>query len=134
MTTPLTGAGPGPGTTPADDAPNVEPTPVPINRTLREHVIREKKKLVRRAAPDRSQHIRRVTQACFLALNALIGLQFFFWVRWYEIGGQGVVVSRPPGVEGWLPIAGLMNLKYLLVTGHIPAIHPAAMFLLIAFL
>jgi polyferredoxin len=29
---------------------------------------------------------------------------------------------------------GLMNLKYLLVTGHVAPIHPAAMFLLVAFL
>jgi polyferredoxin len=35
-------------------------------------------------------------------------------------------------VEGWLPIAGLMNLKYMLTTGRAPAVHPAAMFLLIA--
>jgi polyferredoxin len=27
-----------------------------------------------------------------------------------------------------------MNLKYFLATGHVPSIHPAAMFLLIAFL
>ena len=96
--------------------------------------IREKKKLVRRRAPDRSRQIRHITQGVFAVLNAWIGLQFFVWVRWYEIGGQGTPVTRPPGVEGWLPIAGLMNLKYFLVTGHVPAIHPAAMFLLIGFL
>ncbi|HTW47707.1 MAG TPA: 4Fe-4S binding protein, partial [Acidobacteriaceae bacterium] len=98
------------------------------------NIVREKKKLVRRSAPDASQRIRRMTQAVFLLLNAWIGLQFFLWVRWFEIGGRGTPVSRPAGVEGWLPIAGLMNLKYLLVTGHVPTIHPAAMFLLVAFL
>lgn len=96
--------------------------------------VREKKKVVRRSAPDASQRIRRVTQAIFIALNAWIGLQFFLWVRWFENGGRGMQVSRPAGVEGWLPIAGLMNLKYLLATGHVPVIHPAAMFLLVAFL
>ena len=96
--------------------------------------LRAKKKLVRRSAPDASQRIRRATQVAFIALNAWIGLQFFLWVRWFEKGGQGLAVNRPAGVEGWLPIAGLMNLKYLLVTGHVPAIHPAAMFLLVAFL
>ena len=98
------------------------------------NIVREKKKLVRRSAPDASQRIRRMTQAVFLLLNAWIGLQFFLWVRWFEIGGRGTPVSRPAGVEGWLPIAGLMNLKYLLVTGHVPTIHPATMFLLVAFL
>jgi polyferredoxin len=56
------------------------------------------------------------------------------WVRSFERGGLGLQVSRPAGVDGWLPIAGLMNLKYLLATGRAPAVHPAAMFLLIAFL
>jgi polyferredoxin len=37
-------------------------------------------------------------------------------------------------VEGWLPIAGLMNSKYFLLTGRVPAIHPAAMFLFLTFL
>lgn len=92
-----------------------------------------KKKVVRRAKPDRSQRIRRTVQWAFAALNLWIGLQFYLWVRGYEQGGHAVV-SRPPGVEGWLPIAGLMNLKYWLLTGHMPAIHPAAMFLLLAFL
>jgi len=43
-------------------------------------------------------------------------------------------VARPAGVEGWLPIASLMNLKVLLSTSHVPRVHPAGMFLLIAFL
>jgi polyferredoxin len=93
-----------------------------------------KRKLVRRAAPDESQRIRHVVQGVFVALNVWIGAQFVAWVRWFERGGHGWAMSRPAGVEGWLPIAGLMNLKYLLVTGRAPAVHPAAMFLLIGFL
>jgi polyferredoxin len=96
--------------------------------------VRQKKKLVRRSAPDRSQRIRRVAQGVFVALNAWLGVQFYLWVRWFERGGHGWAVSRPAGVEGWLPIAGLMNLKYFALTGKVPAIHPAAMFLLVAFL
>ena len=42
-------------------------------------------------------------------------------------------VARPPGVEGYLPIAALMNLKYFLLTGRVPELHPAAMFLLVTF-
>lgn len=93
-----------------------------------------KRKLIRRSAPDRSQRIRGVVQCLFVALNGWIGLQFFLWVRGFERGGKGLALSRPAGVEGWLPIAGLMNLKYLIVTGHVAPLHPAAMFLLIAFL
>ena len=46
---------------------------------------------------------------------------------------QGLYVPRPAGVEGWLPIAGLMNTKYFLLTGRVPAIHPAAMYLFLGF-
>jgi polyferredoxin len=78
--------------------------------------------------------VRRGVQAAFLALNVWIGVQFYLWVRYFESGGTAVYVPRPPGVEGWLPIASLMNLKYFLVTGLVPEVHPAGMFLLIAFL
>jgi polyferredoxin len=89
--------------------------------------------LIRRLAPDRSQRIRRTMQAVFLVLNAWLGLQFVLWVRYFERGGEGLYLPRPAGVEGWLPIAGLMNTKYFLTTGHMPVIHPAAMFLFLAF-
>jgi polyferredoxin len=94
----------------------------------------EKKKLIRRTMPDRSQRIRRVVQWLFVALNGWLGVQYFLWVRYFERGGVGLYVPRPAGVEGWLPIAGLMNFKYFLLTGRVPPIHPAAMFLFIAFL
>ena len=95
---------------------------------------RPKKKYVRRAGRDCSQALRHAFQFLFLALNIYIGASFYFWVRAMETGSQAAGIARPAGVEGWLPIAGLMNLKYLLVTGSVPRIHPAAMFLLVAFL
>jgi polyferredoxin len=70
----------------------------------------------------------------FLALNVWVGLEFYLFVRYCETGGRAVWANRPPGVEGWLPIASLMNLKVLLATGQVPRLHPAGMFLLIAFL
>ena len=93
-----------------------------------------KKPLIRRHLADHSQRVRHTVQIAFLALNAWLGLQFFLWVRYFETNGQSRYVSRPAGVEGWLPIAGLMNLKYFLVTHHVSAIHPAAMVLLVVFL
>ena len=90
--------------------------------------------LVRRFLSDHSQPVRHVVQWSFVALNGWIGLQFFLWVRYFERGGEGLYVSRPAGVEGWLPIAGLMNTKYLFITGRAPAIHPAAMYLFLGFL
>jgi polyferredoxin len=91
-----------------------------------------RKKFVRRIAADHSQQIRRIVQALFVALNAGIGIQFMLWVRSFEQPGA-MQISRPVGVDGWLPIAGLMNFKYFLATDRVPAIHPAAMFLLMAF-
>jgi polyferredoxin len=93
-----------------------------------------RKKILKRAAPDRSQRLRHAVQLVFLALNAWIGVQFYLFVRHYETGGRTAQVSRPPGVEGWLPIAALMNLKVWLATGQLPRLHPAGLFLLMAFL
>lgn len=91
-------------------------------------------RLIRRTQPDRSQSLRHLVQYLFLALNVVIGVQFYLFVRYFETGGRSVQVSRPPGVEGWLPIASLMNLKAFLVTGEVPSMMPAGMFLLVAFL
>jgi polyferredoxin len=104
-------------------------TPVAATPTLP-----PRKKLTARSRPDRSLILRRLFQLAFLALNIWIAVDFLLWVRYWESGGRTVYATRPPGVEGWLPIASLMNLKVLLATGELPRIHPAGVFLLIAFL
>jgi hypothetical protein len=91
-------------------------------------------KLVKRTERDYSQALRRGFQLAFLALNAWIGVQFYQWVRWAETAGATREVARPAGVEGWLPIAGLMELKYVAVTRELPRVHPAGFFLFTAFL
>jgi polyferredoxin len=99
-----------------------------------EAAAKAKKKLVRRTDRDRSQITRHSFQLAFLVLNIWIGSKFYFWVRQFEPGGAPTSLQRPAGVDGWLPIAGLMNLRYFMLTHHIPALHPAGMFLLLAFL
>ncbi len=94
----------------------------------------ERKKLIRRDDHEYSQPLRLGVQLLLVALNLWIGVQFYLWVRWAESGGRALEVSRPAGVEGWLPIEGLMQLKYFLVTGRIPRIHSAGFFLFISFL
>ncbi len=89
---------------------------------------------LRRRGRDYSQPLRRVSQGLFVALNVWIGVEFYLFVRYFESGGAGPRVVRPSGVEGWLPIAGLMNLKAFLATGEVPRVHPAAMILLVTFL
>ncbi len=93
-----------------------------------------RKKLVRRPGRDWSQPLRRGFQGAFVLLNVYLGLQFYLFVRQFELGSGVMKVARPAGVEGWLPIAGMMNLRYFFLTGSVPEIHPAAMVLLAAFL
>lgn len=113
--------------------PNIPPVVFRAPNTGRQP-SKPKKKLVRRTDRDYSQVLRRSFQGAFLALNVWIGTQFYYWVRQFEPGGAPTSLHRPAGVEGWLPIAALMNLKYLVLTHRVPALHPAGMFLLIAFL
>jgi polyferredoxin len=93
-----------------------------------------KKKKFSRAPADYSQRLRRAVQLAFLALNVWIGVEFVRFVHYYESAGHAGSPHRPPGIEGWLPIASLMNLKVLVSTGNLPLVHPAGLFLLIAFL
>jgi polyferredoxin len=93
-----------------------------------------KKLLVRRAMADRSQQVRRAVQFAFLLLNLYLGVRFLLWVRFFESQERSLYVERPAGVDGWLPIAGLMNLRYFMATRQIPEIHPSAMVLLCVFL
>ena len=87
-----------------------------------------------RRSGDVSQQIRLAVQVGFSAIALWVGVQFYLWVRFYETHGATMRVSRPPGVEAWLPIAALMNTKDYLLTGRVPELHPAGMFMLIAFL
>jgi polyferredoxin len=107
-------------------SPQQQPSPRPA--------AKPKKKLIRRTDRNCSQVVRRGFQGAFLVLNLWIGWIFYHWVRQFEPGGAPTSLSRPAGVEGWLPIAGLMNFKYFLLTHHVPTLHPAGMFLLVSFL
>ncbi len=103
-----------------------EPTHSPVAHPKNPHL--------RRTAPDRSQRLRLIVQSLFILLNVFLCVQFYLFVRFFESGAIGSHLPRPAGVEGWLPIAGLMNVRYLLATGHIPDIHPAAMVIFLIFI
>jgi polyferredoxin len=105
--------------------------PVPLNAQEGDG---PRRKAFTRRRGDHSQTVRSWVQFGFGAVALLVGAQFYLWVRYYETGGAGWKVSRPPGVEAWLPIASLMNTKALLLTGEVPAVNAAGMFMLLAFL
>jgi polyferredoxin len=106
-----------------------------VSESLRPLIVAPpRKRLVRRTDRDYSQQLRLGFQLAFVALNLWIGIQFYQWVRWAETVGATGEVARPAGVEGWLPIAGLMQFKYVLFTHELPRIHPAGFFLFTAFL
>lgn len=74
---------------------------------------------------------RRLSQLAFLAINLFIGWRFALWALALTRGTLPTV-TRPPSVEAFLPISGLMNLKYTLATGTLHGAHPAALLLFLA--
>jgi polyferredoxin len=95
---------------------------------------RPRRKAFTRRRDQLTPVVRHLVQGSFLLLNFWIGFRFYAFVRYYETAGGAAFAPRPAGVEGWLPIAGLMNLKYFLATGLVPELHPAGFFLIAAFL
>ncbi|HEY6951761.1 MAG TPA: 4Fe-4S binding protein, partial [Bacteroidota bacterium] len=81
-----------------------------------------------------SQFLRTVVQYAFLLLCVWIGVEFYLFVRWGQSAGTVPIHSRPPGVEGFLPISSLISLKYWVQTGIINDIHPSGLFIFLAIL
>ncbi len=73
--------------------------------------------------------LRQACQILFLLACLFIGFEFYQFVIPLE---QGTLpsVSRPPGVEAFLPISAMVSLKYFLVTGIINQVHPSALVIL----
>ncbi len=90
-------------------------------------------KHIRQWTPRGGQQLRFWIQTGFIILCLWIGVEFTLWYFWHE-GSGAVAVSRPPGVEGFLPISALMSLWYLFLGGGIHPVHPAGLFILIAFI
>jgi polyferredoxin len=75
--------------------------------------------------------IRLLVQTGFFLYTLYIGLRFTLFYQW-AIGQSEHFVARPPGVEGFLPISGLLGLKTLVLTGRYDQIHPAGLTILLA--
>ena len=68
--------------------------------------------------------LRYAVQLGFLVLTIFIGYRFYQFVRHFEVAGQPFV-QRPPSVDGFLPIGGLMAFKFFLLTGIVDPVHPS---------
>jgi polyferredoxin len=79
------------------------------------------------ATSRKVQKLRFYSQLFALLVNVWIGVQFWLFVRYLESGGSVWQVSRPPGVEGWLPIGSLVSLRYWLESGIINEVHPSGL-------
>lgn len=86
--------------------------------------------------PDKRQNIqdqqkyRALVQWIFVLTTIWIGIEFIIFVHQLEAGAEHVI-SRPPGVEAFLPISALISLKYWLLTGVFNKIHPSGLVLLL---
>jgi polyferredoxin len=74
-----------------------------------------------------------IVQWCFLFWVVGIGVRFALFIHALETGAAPLV-SRPPGVEGFLPIGALVSLKYWLFSGSIHPVHPAALIIFLSIL
>jgi polyferredoxin len=86
-----------------------------------------------RSKPSPVIRTRRVVQVAFLVLVVWLGAQFSRWALAHT-AGRAPAFSRPPGVDGFLPISALMSLRLALAGGGIHPVHPAGLAILVAVL
>ena len=93
--------------------------------------MKEKKKIIRNNERP-VQKYRFVVQVLFALLCIWIGIEFYLFVSYLESGGAAEFYSRPPGVDGFLPISSLMSFYLFMKTGHIHEAHPAGVLIFFA--
>jgi polyferredoxin len=79
------------------------------------------------------QIYRKIVQYFFLAVIVLIGVQFSLFVSQLE-KGELPTISRPAGIEAFLPISSLISFKYWLVTGIFNPVHPSGLIIFLVIL
>ena len=92
----------------------------------REKDPRVPESFVKRLRQPDIQLYRKLIQYLFLATVVLIGIKFTIFVNQLE-NGMLPTVTRPPGIEAFLPISSLISLKYWLLTGIFNPIHPSGL-------
>jgi polyferredoxin len=77
------------------------------------------------------KHLRMAVQASFALFCLYGGYRFYLFYLW-AMGSSEIFVPRPPSVEAFLPISGLVGLKRLLLSGVYDQVHPAGLTIFIA--
>ncbi|MDA8429640.1 MAG: 4Fe-4S binding protein [Geobacteraceae bacterium] len=80
------------------------------------------------------QPLRILIQFCFLGFMLWLGIRFYQFVRYVLSAGTTPFVPRPDGIEGFLPISGLLGLSAWFRGLGINTVHPAAVVLLVTIL
>jgi polyferredoxin len=93
--------------------------------------INPKKKIIKNEEKG-IQNFRFIVQGLFAILCVWIGVEFYQFLQYLETNGVAAFSSRPPGVDGFLPISSFMSFYLFLVTGEIHAAHPAGFFIFFA--
>ncbi len=78
------------------------------------------------------QKYRFLIQSAFAALCVWIGIDFYLFAHYLQTNGAAQYFSRPPGVDGFLPISSMMSFYLFLNTGEIHPAHPAGLFIFAA--
>ncbi len=99
------------------------------NRTPEERQAAAKRsRLVFQSRPRPPFRLRTAVQLLSIGTILLIGWQFISWVQGLE---NGITTgTRPPGVEGFLPISALISLRHWFESGEFSMVHPAGLVLL----
>jgi len=80
------------------------------------------------------QPLRIAVQFCFLFFMIWLGLRFYQFVAYVRVGGGSAFVPRPDGIDGFLPISGLLGTASLLRGGGVNPVHPAAVVMFLTIL
>ena len=91
-----------------------------------------KRKIINRNKEKGIQKYRFSIQILFALLCIWIGVEFYFFIQYLETGGTVEFSSRPPGVDGFLPISSMMSFYLFISTGVIHYAHPAGLFIFFA--
>ncbi len=77
------------------------------------------------------RYLRYGVQALFLVITLVAGWQFYHFVQHFEQPGKPFV-ERPPSVDAYLPIGGLMAFKYFVASFQVEPLHPSGLIMFIA--